>query len=74
MLRDALWFILAALALGILAWTYHVRQEVGQGVHFNEDDAKLATGNVLDTTVVSEATGLDTIGILTLEKLEPATP
>lgn len=42
-------------------WTYHLRQELGPGVHFGEIDAKLAHGNVLDTTVVSEAVGKDSI-------------
>ena len=42
-------------------WTYHIRQEVGEGVHFGEEDAKLAKGNVLDATVVSTITGHDII-------------
>jgi hypothetical protein len=43
-------------------WTYHLRQEVGQGVSLNNEDAKLAKDNVLETTVISEAAGVDTIG------------
>jgi hypothetical protein len=43
-------------------WIYRLRQEVGPGVHFSDDVARLAVGNVLDTTVVSEVAGLDTIG------------
>lgn len=43
-------------------WTYHLRQELGQGVHFIGDDAKLAKGNVYETTLISEAAGVDTIG------------
>lgn len=43
-------------------WTYHIQQEVGEGVHFGEEDAKLAKGNTLDATVVSTIAGHDVIG------------
>ena len=43
-------------------WTYHLRQELGEGVNFGPDDAKLAKGNVLDTTVVSQVAGSEKIG------------
>lgn len=43
-------------------WTYHLHQELAPGAHFGEEDAKLAKGNVLDTTVVSEVSGVETLG------------
>jgi hypothetical protein len=43
-------------------WTYHLHQELAPGAHFGEEDAKLAKGNVLDTTVVSEVSGAETLG------------
>jgi len=45
-------------------WTYHMHSEVGQGAHFNEEDAKLAKGNSLDTTLISQVAGTDFIGTL----------
>jgi hypothetical protein len=36
-------------------WTYHLHEELGVGVSFGPEDAKLAKGNVLDTSVHSEA-------------------
>lgn len=42
-------------------WTYHLHQENGPGVHFAEGLAPLAKGNVLDTTVISEAAGVENI-------------
>ena len=39
-----------------------MHQEIGQGVRFSDEDAKLAKDNVLEVTVVSEAAGVDTIG------------
>ncbi len=43
-------------------WTYHLHQENGEGVHFGEDLAALAKGNVVDTSVISEVAGVETIG------------
>jgi hypothetical protein len=43
-------------------WTYHQRQENGDGVRFNEADAKLAKGNVLEVEVVSEVKGTEAFG------------
>ena len=43
-------------------WTYHLHQEIGQGVRFSDEDAKLAKDNVLEVTVISEVAGVDTIG------------
>jgi len=42
-------------------WTYHLHQENGPGVHFSEDLAALAKGNIVDTSVVSDAAGVETI-------------
>ena len=42
-------------------WTYHLRQELAEGVHFGEEDAKLAKGNVMETTIISTVAGEDTI-------------
>jgi|SRR5579859_799231 len=43
-------------------WTYHLHQENGEGVHFGEDLAGLAKGNVVDTSVIAEVAGVETIG------------
>ncbi|PYT28349.1 MAG: hypothetical protein DMG58_18570 [Acidobacteria bacterium] len=43
-------------------WTYHLHQENGPGVHFGEDLAALAKDNVVDTSVISEVAGVETIG------------
>ncbi len=51
-------------------WTYHMRQELGAGVHFGEEDAKLAHGSVLDTKMVSEALGSDQIGGVSYVRVE----
>jgi hypothetical protein len=51
-------------------WTYHLRQEIGQGAQFNDGDAKLAKGNVFETTVVSEAAGVETIGARQYTRVE----
>jgi hypothetical protein len=42
-------------------WTYHLHQEVGEGVHFQDAMAKLAKGNSLDVAVISEVAGSDVI-------------
>jgi hypothetical protein len=42
-------------------WTYHLRQELGEGVHFGEEDAKLAKGNVLEATIFSTVKAHETI-------------
>jgi hypothetical protein len=51
-------------------WTYHLRQELGPGVHFGAEDARLAKGNVLDTTVISEVAGSDVVGGLKYTRVE----
>jgi hypothetical protein len=51
-------------------WTYHLRHEVGPGVHFDGEYAALAKGNVLEDTVVSEVAGKDRIGNLTFMRVE----
>ena len=51
-------------------WTYHQHTELGQGVHFNEEDEKLAKGNLLDKVVISTATGLDTMGAVKYTRVE----
>ena len=43
-------------------WTYHLHQEVGQGVHFGDEMAALAKGNVLEADLISEVAGTDAIG------------
>lgn len=41
-------------------WTYHLHQELAEGVHFgSEQDAKSVKGSILDTTVMSAVTGSD---------------
>ena len=42
-------------------WIYHLHQEVGPGVHFGEEMAKLAKGNTLDVKVITEVVGSDAI-------------
>src|ERR1700730_7350101 len=44
------------------SWTYHLRKEVGPGVHFAGDDAQVAKGNIVDTTLVAHVAGTDEIG------------
>lgn len=51
-------------------WTYHLHQEIGEGVHFDEEDAKLAKGNSLDATVISEAVGTEFFGALKYTRVE----
>jgi len=51
-------------------WTYHLRQEVGPGVHFDDEYAGLAKGNVLEDTAVSEVAGVDRIGNLSYTRVE----
>jgi hypothetical protein len=48
------------LAVGT-QWTLHLRQELGPGVHFSDEDAALAKGDVLDTTVVSRVVAIDPV-------------
>jgi hypothetical protein len=43
-------------------WTYHLHQENREGVHFGEDLVALAKDNVVDTSVISEVAGVETIG------------
>jgi photosystem II stability/assembly factor-like uncharacterized protein len=43
-------------------WNYQMRREFGSGVHPNERDAPLLKGNVIESTLVSEVAGFDTIG------------
>jgi len=42
-------------------WTYYLHQENGEGVHLGEDLAAVAKGNVVDTRVISEVAGVETI-------------
>jgi outer membrane protein OmpA-like peptidoglycan-associated protein len=51
-------------------WTYHMHQEFGPGVHPPPADVALLKGNVLDTTVVSEVMGSDTIGGVKYSRVE----
>jgi outer membrane protein OmpA-like peptidoglycan-associated protein len=51
-------------------WTYHLRQEFGPGVHPSPPDVALMKGNVLETTVMSEVMGSDTIGGLKYSRVE----
>jgi len=51
-------------------WTYHLRHEVGPGVHFADEYAGLAKGNVLEDTTVSEVAGVDRIGNLSYARVE----
>jgi hypothetical protein len=44
-------------------WTYHLRKEVGPGAHFGAGvDARIAKGNIVDTTLVAHVAGTDQIG------------
>ena len=52
------------------SWTYHLRKEVGPGVHFAGDDARVAKGNVVDTTLVAHVAGTDEIGGKTYIRVE----
>ena len=51
-------------------WTYHLRHEVGPGVHFDDEYAGLAKGNVLEDTAISEVAGVDRIGNLPYMRVE----
>jgi hypothetical protein len=51
-------------------WTYHLHHVLGEGVRFGPDDAKLAKGKVLDTTLVTEVMGVDTFGGRTYTRVE----
>ena len=52
-------------------WTYHLREEFAPGVHPSAPgDAMLLKGNVLDTTLVSEVVGTDTIGRVKYSRVE----
>jgi len=51
-------------------WTYHLHHENGPGVHFGDTLAALAKDNVLDTTLISEAVGLDTVGAHSYTRVE----
>jgi hypothetical protein len=51
-------------------WTYHLHQEVGEGVHFGEEDAKLAKGNSLDVSVISQVVGTEFFGALKYTRIE----
>lgn len=59
--KPASHYALYPLALNT-KWTYHQRQENGEGVRFNEADARLAKGNVLEVELVSEVKGTDAVG------------
>jgi hypothetical protein len=51
-------------------WTYHLRKEVGPGVHFAGDDARVAKGNIVDTTLVARVAGTEEIGGKTYTRVE----
>ena len=51
-------------------WTYHLHQEVGESVHFREDLAKLAKGNSVDASIISQVVGTDFIGALKYTRIE----
>lgn len=57
------------LAVGT-QWTLHLSQELGPGVHFSEEDAALAKGNVLDLTVVSRVVGIDPVNGAKYSRIE----
>ncbi len=57
------------LAIGT-QWTLHLRQELGAGVHFSDDDAALAKGNVLDMTVVARVAALDPLNGARYSRIE----
>jgi hypothetical protein len=42
-------------------WTYHLHQTMGPGVHFSGEMAKLAKGDALDVTEITEVAGSDAI-------------
>lgn len=42
-------------------WTYHLHEEVGEGVQFGEFLAKLGKGNSVDAAVITEVVGSDVI-------------
>ena len=42
-------------------WTYHLHEELGEGVHFGDFLAKLAKGNSADAAVITEVVGSDVI-------------
>ncbi|HXM96140.1 MAG TPA: hypothetical protein VOA64_18115 [Candidatus Dormibacteraeota bacterium] len=51
-------------------WTYHLRKEVGPGVHFDGEDARVAKNNIVDTTIVAQVAGTDQIGGKTYTRVE----
>ncbi len=57
------------LAVGT-QWTLHLRQELGAGVHFSDDDCALAKGNVLDMTVIARVAALDPLSGVRYSRIE----
>ena len=51
-------------------WIYHLRKEVGPGVHFAGEDARVAKNNIVDTTLVAHVAGTDQIGGKTYTRVE----
>jgi hypothetical protein len=51
-------------------WTYHLRKEVGPGVHFDGEDVRVAKNNIVDTTIVAHVAGTDQIGGKTYTRVE----
>ncbi len=42
-------------------WTYRLHQELAPGVRFHDEDARLASGNVLESTVVAVVADVETL-------------
>jgi outer membrane protein OmpA-like peptidoglycan-associated protein len=57
------------LALNTI-WTYHLHEEMGEGVHFGDVLATWANGNVVDVTMVSRVLGTEIIGTLKYARVE----
>jgi hypothetical protein len=43
-------------------WTYHLRKEVGPGVHFDGEDGRVEKNNIVETTIVAHVADTDQIG------------
>jgi len=51
-------------------WTYHLRKEVGPGVHFDGEDARLAKNGVVEMTLIAHVAGTEQIAGTTYTRVE----
>jgi len=51
-------------------WTYHLRKEVGPGVQFQGEDARIAKNGVVEMTIIAHVAGTEQIGGKTYTRVE----